>query len=328
MTCDLACLVEKILRHALSGYAIFLVIVGTVFNTFSIYLCKRTILRKNSTFKILSFLFFYNILSLYTWNVDIFLRIFVPLNVKNVTTINDHNKLESLNIFTCKFFTFVQYFSLQAIAWLLTYVSVNQVIKINFPTYRHVHQSRVCIVLSVLLFLVNSHIILFVGVYRDVDVNVRSNESNATWTMTVFECYETEFYNFYPTWDQVHTFIYCFIPFLIMIVCNLLLTKKILISARNFTSVSQASMKKKKTISVFILMHSLLFIVCSMPEKICYGYFYDSLSNSDYGNLVLVITDELTFTFFGLNFMFQLIVNKLYRKEFIRVLKLIFIVKK
>lgn len=145
--------VVTFLNKAISVYALCLIVIGTVLNLFSIYICRRPRLKNTSTFIILSFFFFFSAASLYTWNLDTFLAlVYSPpapitpvLNTQtfntttNTTTlllsandINNDNIIESLNIVTCKIFTFMQYFSLQAVAWLLTYINIDQNIKVRF----------------------------------------------------------------------------------------------------------------------------------------------------------------------------------------------------
>jgi hypothetical protein len=315
----------------LGVYALLILVIGTLFNSFSIYLCRRPRLRKNSIFQLLSYLFFFKIMALYTWNLNHFLRMLISIQLDArpalayVNSINELNIVESLNIFTCKFFTFIQYFSLQTMSWFLSYISIDQVVKIYLPAFKCQHQTRACLLLIFILFLINFHIILFVGIYLPISSSSSSsNSTNTTWSYRNatlrFECYATEFYNFYPTWDQVHAFIYCFVPFVIMMISNLLLSRRILASARRFsTTLSKVNLKKKRAISLFVIFHSLLFIACSMPQKLFYGYMYDALSASPLGSLLLVLSDELSFTFIGFNFIFQLIMNKLYRREFFLV---------
>jgi hypothetical protein len=134
----------------LSYYSILLIIFGTLGNLFASYICYRPSLQKVSTFRILTVLFIYEIFSLYTWNLDIFLKLFRP-NSKGVgVSIDDINIIESLNLVTCKIFTFMQYYSLQCISWFLMYISVDQCVKLYFPNSRYARKIknvyRVCLV--------------------------------------------------------------------------------------------------------------------------------------------------------------------------------------
>ncbi len=121
----------------LSIYSILLIFFGTFGNLFASYICSRPSLQKVSTFRILTVLFIYEIFSLYTWNLDIFLKLFWP-NSKGVNiTIDNINIIESINLVTCKIFTFMQYYSLQCISWFLMYVSADQCIKLYFPNIKY-----------------------------------------------------------------------------------------------------------------------------------------------------------------------------------------------
>lgn len=313
-----------VINRLISIYAVCLLIVGTILNLFSIYICRRRHLKNTSTFIILSFFFFFSACALYTWNLDVFLSLFNiraftldgSLNLTNPeSSINVQNVLESLNIFTCKLFTFMQYFSLQCISWLLTFITIDQNLRVYSPKRQLTNKwvYSICAFLVAVFFLINFHIIIFVGVYRPI------NGTN----LVEFRCYETDYYTFYPMWDQVHMFLYCFVPFFIMIIGNLMLARKLILARRHFKgSMSKSGLRKKKNISVFCVGFSFMFIFCTIPEKICYGFMYEQLNHSSgkwYGPTLLRLVDELNFSFIGLNFVFQLALNRIYRREFFKM---------
>ncbi len=155
------CLVCEIFNNLFSAIALVLIIFGTLGNLFASYVCLRPSLQKKHTFRILSVLFIHQILSLYTWNLDIFLLFFWPSGKGAFLKMDQITIIESLSIETCKIFTFMQYYSLQCISWLILYVSVNQYVKLYFPDLIYsrkpkyvypVCMVRVWLVLIVLLF--------------------------------------------------------------------------------------------------------------------------------------------------------------------------------
>lgn len=129
-------------------------------------------------------------------------------------------------------------------------------------------------------------------------------------------------------WDQVHMFLYSFVPFFFMVTSNILLAKRLLATSHNIgNSLNKSSLRKKKSVSVFCILFSFMFIVCTLPQKICYGYLYDILNKSSgkwYGPIILRLTDELNFSFTGLNFIFQLALNNMFRSEFLILIKRVF----
>ena len=130
------CRACEIITNILSAYAMVLIVFGTVGNLWASFICFRPPLQKVSSFRILSILFIFEIFSLYTWNLDIFLKFFVE-NKGVETTIESINIIESLNLVTCKIFAFLQFYSLQCISWFLMYISVDQFVKLYWPNTKY-----------------------------------------------------------------------------------------------------------------------------------------------------------------------------------------------
>ena len=103
-----------------------------------------------------------------------------------------------------------------------------------------------------------------------------------------------------------------------MIACNLLTIKKIYKhKITDHLSKKQLEKEKKKRIlTINLLTSSFLFIACSMPAVLSFGYFFESLSSSFSTSYILPGSDLLNFTFIGLNFLLYFILNKVFRHEF------------
>ena len=94
---------------------LFIITVGFIGNTASLIIFRiEPDLRKMSSMVFLSFCCVTDSLSLITWNMNHFLKPIYAI------------ELEFINIHTCKFFQFSQYFSLQASAILLAFVCVDR----------------------------------------------------------------------------------------------------------------------------------------------------------------------------------------------------------
>ena len=322
---SLTCKVEVIILSIIGGYAVTISLFGTFSNAFSAFVCRSESLKKNSTFIILFFIFIVKIMSLYTWNIDVFLAI-LPLNKNEFIgkyNIDQKNVIESASIPTCKIFTFTQFFSLHSISWLLAFMSIDQVIKVYFPNNKFQSLKStyvICGIIIVALFLLNSHILLFGGVIRKIQVNT-SEEINGTLVNSTIEfekinCYESDYYSFFPIWDYIHLFVFCFIPFLLMIISNILMKSKLISSNKNL-SLSSKSQRKRKQLSRFIIFYSIMFMMCTLPQIICFGFFFEKLFPTKYGRIILNLTDEFTFSFVSFNFIAQLKLNNMYRKYFL-----------
>ena len=313
----------QILDDIFSIYSGLLILIGSLGNVASCLICLDKSLHKVTTFRILSFVFFFDVATLYTWNLDIFLKIFLKKNRK-FETIDDINIIENLSIVTCKIFTFIQYFSLQVVSWLLTFMSIDQILKLYLsPVVYNKIQTKVvqiCFFIVLVLFILNSHILIFAGKISQVAVN----DSNVTIFIRKINCYTSSFYSFYPTWDRIHLFIYSFIPFTFMIFCNILMIKKLFnFKDRNHLIFPKKVLVKRKMISITILSSSFLFILCTMPHNLSFGFFFNNFNLLNYGRLWLTFTDVVSFSFFSLSFLIHVAINKVFRNAICSKIKML-----
>lgn len=144
----------EILQKILAIYGILLIILGTISNILSFYICLK--LRKNQTFIFLAFLSIVNILVIYHWNADYIMRY-----IFNIDWLN-------YSIFVCKFFNFIQYSASQSSAWILVLVSVEQLLRVKIKLWRSKYFPRKFALFTVsalvlLFFLINSNVLFFLG---------------------------------------------------------------------------------------------------------------------------------------------------------------------
>lgn len=317
--------IENFILNTLSIFALLVTVFGNIFNLISFYICRNQSLKNNTTFIILSVIFLFEALTLNTWNLDIFLQIF-PRQIDRKYNIDEHNIIESSSVFTCKIFTFMQYFSLHSISWLMSLMTLDQVVKIYFPKNKYQKPKlikKLIFSIILILFLANAHILLFAGVVNNLKLT-KEKFINGTWLNETIlikkvDCYSSSLYEIYPIWDRIHLFLYCFIPFSIMMICNLFMVKKILFYPSTLNH-RKSVIIKRRTISFFIIAHSLMFMICSLPSIVSYGYYFYRLKMTRLGEIVLVILDEIIFSFFAFNFLAHLVMNNIYRQEFKRTL--------
>ncbi len=126
----------NLIEKAFGIYSILLIIISTFGSTFSSFVCYRLGKKGIPTFKILSFVFILEATTQYTWILDIFLQIFFENNNEK-SAIDNVNIIESLSIPTCKIFAFNQYFSLQALSWLLVYSMIDQNLQLYFRNIKY-----------------------------------------------------------------------------------------------------------------------------------------------------------------------------------------------
>jgi len=307
----------NLIEKAFGIYSILLIIISTFGSTFSSFVCYRLGKKGIPTFKILSFVFILEATTQYTWILDIFLQIFFENNNEK-SAIDNVNIIESLSIPTCKIFAFNQYFTLQALSWLLVYSMIDQNLQLYFRNIKYNLNSKyvnmICWIIIIFFALFNSHILMFAGLIEIGNATINETKE----VVNCFHGVTYGFYAFWPLWDQIHMFVYSFIPFVLMIVCNLLTIKKIF-EHKSTAKLSKQQIikeKKKRILTINLLTSSFFFMSCSLPQTILYGYFFDSLSSSLNTYYLLPGSDLLNFTFIGLNYLFYFILNKVFRNEF------------
>ena len=89
---------------AVSVYDLALSIVGPIGNLLVLIVAIR--LRQTTTFVFITFLAIADTLTLYFWNLNHFIFTFFGVDIEN-------------SLYSCKFGTFIQFYSLQTSAWIL-----------------------------------------------------------------------------------------------------------------------------------------------------------------------------------------------------------------
>lgn len=159
----------------------------------------------------------------------------------------------------------------------------------------------------------NLHILIFNGKVSYTKTNV-TDALNITSEIEVmsFECYSTNYYEFFPFWDNVHLYLYGFGPFSVTMIANGMISYKILTMK---SVVASASQQKKRKLTLTILFTSIIFIVFVTPEIIAFGYFFGPLSHSNAGTLVLYSVDLFHFTFNSFVAIIYYRTNKVFNEE-------------
>lgn len=280
-----------------SNLSIVIIVIGVIFNTltFLIFRLDKE-LKKMPSMVILSFVCISDTSSLFIWNLNGFLA-------------NFNLRIEYFNISTCKFFTFMQYSSLEISGLLLSLCSVDRyftivtkpgsfISKLPFGSYKSSFIWSVSIILFVCSL--NSYLLL-------ADRLLKSNYN--------FECYVlVSGFRIYDTWDKIHLFLYSFIPFTIMAIFNFLLIRKTRLSKKiTPIGITQKS-KDRKNLTYTLFKISIAFILMTLPSTIAFGFLNDS--NFDYimnkvilfkllDNLSFFHHTTLFFTCFLSNFTFR-----------------------
>lgn len=174
--------VFTILLKACSVYAIGLLFAGVTLSLLSFYICIR--IKNNSTFIFLAYLSITSLFTLYKFNLN-----GIMYTLFNVDYLN-------INIYECKIGMFIQFTSLQASAWILVLISIEQYLSVKVKHWRTIYFKPkrayitvTCLVLFFVAFNFNIFFTFGFEVQYPIDT-VSNNLSNFTNQSTTL--YETK----------------------------------------------------------------------------------------------------------------------------------------
>jgi hypothetical protein len=260
---------------------------------------------------ILSFVCITDTFSLFTWNLNHYLD---P---------NFNFSIEKLSKYNCKFFTFIQYTSLESSGLLLSLVCVDRYFtivctpasffrKLPFGTPKTAFISSCLIILFTCS--INSYLLFY-------DRNVIVTKS-----LNKIDCYKLPHgFRIGQIWETVHLIIYTVIPFGLMVFFNILLLKKIYnVNNTNDNTRNKLKMRKLRELTVSLLVITISFLVMTLPAAICYVYFSKVFKSSAFLSNILILIDYWSFLNHSSLFFHCFITNLKFRSIVIKKVKIIF----
>jgi hypothetical protein len=114
-------------------------------------------------------------------------------------------------------------------------------------------------------------------------------------------------------WESVHSSLYSYIPFALIVIANFLLIYRLKIRSTT-TSSSASSRDRQKQMNTSVIALTLLYIVMTLPGTLV-SIYYDFLLHSEWGTIVLYIGDSIDITYHALNFIVLFFTNKKFLEE-------------
>lgn len=154
-------------------------------------------------------------------------------------------------------------------------------------------------------------------------------------------------FNFLNHFDKVHLAIYSILPFILIAIANSLLVytihkrKKVVGDLTQITGIQSIdlrrpsvdprrksvykraqsiSQQRNEKMNQTVFLMTLLFIGLTLPIA-CASFFFDQLFSTDYGVFIITLLDCVSFSYHGLNFIIMAFSNKMFRREFLKILK-------
>ena len=120
----------------------------------------------------------------------------------------------------------------------------------------------------------------------------------------------------------MHSFLYSFLPFGILLLVNLLLIRVLRQESRPLSQSVSFTKKNKLSINVSMMFMTLLFVLFTCPSAIC-SQFYNKLILTYNDSVILYASDCFGFSYHALN----IIILCAFNKQFCSKFKEIFICK-
>ncbi|CAF0760821.1 unnamed protein product [Adineta steineri] len=281
----------------LSGvYSLILILVGTPLNLLCFYIFTRLVpARSNPTIIVFAHLALIELLIPFTWNINYVVRELLWKYQKTTSIKN----VEQHSLFICKLIAYGAYFSLQCAAWLKTLATFARCVSLhnNWPLKKWLSKPvvirRVIWLVVILIGFLNFPILIVNG--KREYVKDQYNQ-----TKIEIKCYQSSFFQF---WEIAHLLIYNFIPFTLMIFCNILIIRQVR-ESRNRTQRSKLSATSPKhhrtktsdggRLTKTLILVTIFFILFTSPAAIFYIFFGKKIKN--HKNLITMTFSNLATT--------------------------------
>ena len=288
-------------------------------------------LKQQSSMVMFSFIAICDLISLFTWNLDTYFRMIYNFSY------------EIKYLSTCRLMVFLQYFGMESSGLLFSFISIDRYFtivsrpgsKLPFGTPKTSFIWSSIIVIS--MFVLNSHILFLNGFidstpkFKNETIQIKINESLINQTkLSLFYSDDINCYVYYPSfqfevfWDRFKLVIYSIIPTIVMIIFNSLILIKTMHLGRQLNRNDERSIKafkKKRRLTVSLIILTFLFPIMTLPNVIFYSFFYrfdpwmDKYLGGFTNNLTFFHHSVLFISLFLTNFYFRKAIFGVFRKK-------------
>ncbi|CAF1534801.1 unnamed protein product [Rotaria magnacalcarata] len=292
-------------------FAAVCLFVGSIGNSLSFIVFTQKQLRKHSTFRYLAYLSIVDLIVLYLGLGNIILRDYFSFDIR------------VQNLFLCKVHTFLTYVTTQLSSWILTIVSIDRaiactVIQLNKRFCRPKSADRIFFIMCIIVTLINSHILLFMGSKRTItQSNIHNISSYQNTIMCTHNTSSIYFKFFEKPYNIIDLLSYVLIPFIIMTICACIIAYRLFFSLRNTTfnvsinGKTQRGTRRAKQVSYMLLTLNLVFVILLAPVVI--GQIFQKLNEEHRYRLYNSITLLMSYSNHALNFVLYGIASPQFR---------------
>ncbi len=290
-------------------FALVCLFVGSIGNSLSFIVFTQKQLRKHSTFRYLAYLSIIDLIVLYLGLGNIILRDYFFIDIRE------------RSLFLCKFHTFLTYVTTQLSSWILTIVSIDRaiactVIQLNKRISRPKSADRIFLGMCIIVSLINSHILLFMGSKRTIYHSAMDNTSTSI-VICTHNTSNIYFKFFEKPYNIIDLLSYVLIPFIIMTICACIIAYRLFFSLSHITMHSSIKGKTRKgtrrakQISYMLLILNLVFVILLTPVVL--GQIFQELNQEHRYRLYNSITLLMSYSNHALNFVLYGIASPQFR---------------
>jgi len=109
-------------------------------------------------------------------------------------------------------------------------------------------------------------------------------------------------------------FVYCVVPFALMLLANVLLLNQISRKRRSSGLVQQQK-GNKRSLTALTLVTTLSFIVLTAPNAVVNGFYLHDLFKTKFGTMLVFLIDSILFTYHGFNFLTLMLTNRRFMNQ-------------
>jgi hypothetical protein len=284
-------------------YPLCLTGVTTVLNSLTIIVLYQKVFRQRATIGYMRAMALVDMLMLYGWNLDHFFLLKFGFEVDRLT------------VLSCKLSTYYNHFLVQSSAWLRVLMCIDRFCALNQVQQRRaIYQHRRVRFLIASTFiaiaLINLHLPIF-SCYAYYDKTGMKIASGSL------------YFRLYPTWNYINLALYNLIPFILMLIFNILIIRHLILIKK--TSTIQKSHIRHSSISIPILLSAFLFCIMTTPPAITFAFFHQQTRSAIFTKYLLNILDSIKYTYHSLSFFLYFITLVDFRRGVFRLLRCQFI---
>jgi len=291
-------------------FALVCLFIGSIGNSLSFIVFTQKQLRTHSTFRYLAYLSIVDLIVLYLGLGNLILRDYFLFDIR------------VQNLFLCKFHTFLTYVTTQLSSWILTIVSIDRaiactVIQLNKRICRPKSADRIFFGMCIIISLLNSHILLFMGSKDTINHGSLLNTSYQDIVICTHNTSTMYFKFFEKPYNIIDLLSYVLIPFIIMTICAGIIAYRLFFSLSHTTmhraikGKTRKGTRRAKQISYMLLVLNLVFVILLTP--IVLGQIFQELNQEHRYRLYNSITLLMSYSNHALNFVLYGIASPQFR---------------